>query len=263
MDELSASPLIGAAIGGGAIPTDQPLALFLDVDGTLLDLADRPGEVVTPAGLTDTLTKVERRLDGALALISGRPVVDLDRLFEPLRLRASGVHGAEMRLDPGAPTTAVQAAAELPVSLRAAVARAVERFPGAFVEDKRFSLAVHYRLAPEAEGPLREAVSRFVGPEAEPAIEIMDAHCAIELKVPGSSKGSAIATFLATPAFRGRTPIFIGDDRTDEAGFAVVAARGGFAYSVGPRRPGAIGAFDEPRDVRAWLAEFAAREAAA
>ncbi len=143
------------------------------------------------------------------------------------------------------------------------MARAVERFPGAFVEDKRFSLAVHYRLAPEAEGPLREAVSQYVGSEVQPAIEIMDAHCAIELKVPGSSKGSAITAFLATPAFRGRTPIFIGDDRTDEAGFAVVAARGGFAYSVGQRRPGAIGAFREPRGVRAWLAEFAARGEAA
>ena len=87
----------------------------------------------------------------------------------------------------------------------------------------------------------------------------MNAHCAIELKAPGFDKGGAIAAFLSTPAFRGRTPVFVGDDATDESGFAVVAARGGCAYSVGRLLPGAIGAFSEPRAVRDWLAEFAGR----
>ena len=87
----------------------------------------------------------------------------------------------------------------------------------------------------------------------------MNAHCAIELKAPGFDKGGAIAAFLSTPPFRGRTPVFVGDDATDESGFAVVAARGGCAYSVGRLRPGAIGAFPEPRAVRDWLAEFAGR----
>ena len=90
-------------------------------------------------------------------------------------------------------------------------------------------------------------------------VEVMDAHCAIELKTPGFDKGSAIAAFLSTPAFRGRTPVFVGDDATDERGFAVVAARGGYAYSVGRMLRGAIGAFPEPRAVRDWLAEFAGR----
>ena len=193
-----------------------------------------------------------------MALVSGRSIADVDRLFAPLRLRASGVHGAEIRFDPNAPTTPA-AAADLPQSLLAALRRAVEPFPGVFVENKRFSFTVHYRLAPPAERPLRKIVTRLV--ESIPiAVEIMDAHYAIEIKSPCFDKGGAIATFLSTSTFRGRTPIFVGDDTTDESGFALVSARGGFAYSVGRPRPGAIGAFSEPRAVREWLAEFAARE---
>ncbi|HKI15484.1 MAG TPA: trehalose-phosphatase [Roseiarcus sp.] len=258
MSRLSAPPRIGATTGNVTALGDGPLALFLDVDGTLLDLAERPDGVVTPAGLVATLKKTERKLAGALALISGRLIDDLDRLFEPLRLRASGVHGAEMRFDPGGPLTSKPAPMELPQSLFKALTRAVEAFPGVFVENKRFSIAVHYRLAPAAERPVRETVMRLID-SLRPAVEVMNAHCAIELKAPGFDKGGAIAAFLSTPAFRGRTPVFVGDDATDESGFALVAARGGYAYSVGRLLPGAIGAFPEPRAVRDWLAEFAAR----
>ena len=211
-----------------------------------------------PAGLVATLKNAERKLSGALALISGRAIHDLDRLFEPLRLRSSGVHGAEMRFDPGGPVTSTSAPTELPQSLFQALTRALEVFPGVFVENKRFSIAVHYRLAPAAERPVRETVMRlidFLGPP----VEVMNAHCAIELKALGFDKGGAIAAFLSTPPFRGRTPVFVGDDATDESGFAVVAARGGSAYSVGRLRPGAMGAFPEPQAVRDWLADFAGR----
>src|SRR5271167_2801512 len=139
-----------------AAASDGPVALFLDVDGTLLDFAERPHEVVTPAGLVATLAKAERKLEGALALVSGRAIDDVDRLFEPLRLRASGVHGAEMRFNPGEPAKPLPAAKELPQSLSTALRRAVEACPGAFVENKRFSIAVHYRLALAAERPVRE-----------------------------------------------------------------------------------------------------------
>ena len=100
-----------------AAASDRPVALFLDVDGTLLDFAERPHEVVTPAGLVATLAEAERKLEGALALVSGRAIDDLDRLFEPLCLRASGVHGAQMRFDPGEPAAPSQGAVELPASL--------------------------------------------------------------------------------------------------------------------------------------------------
>jgi trehalose 6-phosphate phosphatase len=260
VDQLNAPSIEGATAGVAAL-SDAPLALFLDVDGTLLDLAGRPDDVVTPAGLVTTLARTECKLAGALALISGRSIDDVDRLFAPLRLKASGVHGAEIRLDANAPTTPT-AAADLPQSLLAALRRAVEPFPGVFVEDKRFSFTVHYRLAPSAERPLRNIVKQLV--DSIPiAVDIMDAHYAIEIKSPCFDKGGAIAAFLSTSTFRGRTPIFIGDDTTDESGFALVSARGGFAYSVGRPRPGAIGAFPEPGAVREWLAEFAARGSSA
>src|SRR6516162_4245906 len=103
---MSAPPFTGETAEKMAALTEEPAALFLDVDGTILDLADRPGDVVTPPGLVTTLQRTERKLAGALALISGRPIDELDSLFEPLRLRASGVHGAEMRFDPGGPISA-------------------------------------------------------------------------------------------------------------------------------------------------------------
>jgi trehalose 6-phosphate phosphatase len=260
VDQLSAPPLFSdATTENVAALNDAPLALFLDVDGTLLDIAERPDDVVTPSDLIPILAKAERKLAGALALISGRTIEDLDRLFEPLRLRASGIHGAEIRIDPRGNATPTPATMVLPSSLRTELARAVAPFPGAFVEDKRFSLVVHYRLAPDAERPLRRAVTRLV--DSSPiAVEAMDARCAIELKALGFDKGAAIAAFLSEPAFRGRTPVFVGDDATDESGFAVVAARGGYAYSVGRLRRGAMGVFAAPRAVRDWLAEFAHRE---
>jgi trehalose 6-phosphate phosphatase len=125
-----------------------------------------------------------------------------------------------------------------------------------FVENKRFSFTVHYRLAPSAERQVRDIVKQVVD-STSIVVDIMDAHYAIEIKSPCFDKGGAIATFLATSTFRGRKPIFVGDDTTDESGFALVSARGGSAYSVGRRRPGAIGSFSTPQAVRGWLAEFA------
>jgi trehalose 6-phosphate phosphatase len=255
LDQLNAPSMEGARPGDVAALSNAPLALFLDVDGTLLDLAARPEDVVTPAGLVATLARAERKLAGALALISGRSIDDIDRLFAPLRLRVSGVHGAEIRFDPGA-STAPAAVANLPQSLLAALRRAIEPFPGVFVEDKRFSFTVHYRLAPSAERPLRAIVKQLV--DSLPiAVDMMDAHYAIEIKSPSFDKAGAIAAFLSTSTFDGRTPIFVGDDTTDESGFALVSARGGFAYSVGHPRPGAVNTFSGPRAVRRWLAEFA------
>jgi trehalose 6-phosphate phosphatase len=255
LDQLNAPSMEGATWSDVAPLSNASVALFLDVDGTLLDLAARPDDVVTPAGLVTTLAGAERKLAGALALISGRSIDDVDQLFTPLRLRVSGVHGAEIRFDPdGSPAPTV--AADLPQSLLAALRRAIEPFPGVFVENKRFSFTVHYRLTPSAEPQVRNIVKQLVD-SISTRVVIMDAHCAIEIKSPCFDKGGAIAAFLATSTFRGRKPIFVGDDTTDESGFALVSARGGSAYSVGRRRPGAIGSFSAPQAVRRWLAEFA------
>jgi trehalose 6-phosphate phosphatase len=247
----------------GAAAGEGPLALFLDVDGTLLDLAGRPGDVTTPAGLLDSLGKAERKLGGAVALISGRTIRELDHLFAPSRFRAAGVHGAEIRSDPDGEIRRLPGARELPQTLWIALEDLLREFPGTFAENKGFSYAVHYRLAPAgAEARLRHAVLRLIETEADAPVEVLNAHCAIELKAPGADKGRAIASFLVTPPFIDRTPIFVGDDTTDEAGFAVVSERGGSAYSVGARRPGTVGAFAGPQDVRDWLAGFVEERAA-
>ena len=259
MDGFSAPAFMDAIGDSLAVLTQGLPALFLDVDGTILDLAERPDNVITPPGLITTLLRVEQKLAGALALVSGRPIAELDRLFKPLRLRASGIHGAEMRYNPGGSPISSLGVRKLPQSFLTDLTRLVAAFPGAFVENKRFSFVVHYRLALKAERPLREAVTRLVDSK-HIAVEVMNAHYAIELKAPGCDKGGAIAAFLSTPTFRGRTPIFVGDDVTDESGFAVVAANGGYAFSVGARRPGAIATFSQPSAVRGWLAEYVDRE---
>ena len=247
MSATIAAPPLSAANDGVAFPIDGPIALFLDVDGTLLDLADWPGAVVTPPGLVAALEKIERRLEGALALISGRAIEELDLLFAPLRLRASGVHGAEVRFDPRKAAAVSPGADALPESLWTSLCEALRAFPGTFAENKRYSFAVHYRLAPDAEAPLRERILQLVAGGPRIGIQVMNAHCAIELKAPGFDKGRAIEAFLATPAFLGRTPIFIGDDKTDEAGFAVVSALGGLCVF---RRPAATGGHRRLRGTR-------------
>ncbi len=236
-------------------------ALFLDVDGTLLDIAERPSAVSLPNPLLNVLQRVDRKLGGAVALVSGRPIDDLDRIFSPLRLRASGVHGAEIRLDPTEEPHPSPNAHALPESLTDLLAESLRAFPGIFIEQKTYTLAVHYRAAPEAGPQIRRILERLIESEPDSGFEIFDAHCAFELKTPGFDKGWAVATFLEHEPFSGRVPIFVGDDATDEAGFAAVAAHGGVAYAVGRWRPGARGVFTDPTAVRAWLTAFADRRA--
>ncbi|HEY1943912.1 MAG TPA: trehalose-phosphatase [Roseiarcus sp.] len=246
---------VGVRAVDPALTTDT--ALFLDVDGTLLDIAERPGSVSIPAPLVSALARAEERLCGAVALVSGRTIDEIDRLFSPLRLRASGVHGAEMRLDPEEEPRVAPTAHALPESLTDLVADSLRAFPGLLVEQKTYSLAVHYRGAPETGPQVRAILQRVLDSEPHGGIAIFDAHCAFELRLPGFDKGGAITTFLKNEPFVGRIPIFVGDDTTDEAGFAVVAARGGGAYAVGGWRPGANGVFEDPKAVRAWLMAFA------
>ncbi|MGD0761883.1 MAG: trehalose-phosphatase [Roseiarcus sp.] len=242
-------------------PPPDRMALFLDVDGTLLDLAASPTAVVVPGGLVECIAGVEQALGGALALVSGRTLGELDRLFSPLRLRASGVHGAEIRYDPLTPAVIVDAAVALPARLWRSLNACLADFPGAFAENKRFSFAVHYRAAPSCAADLREALRRLVAAEAVADVEIIDARLAFEIKGRGFDKGSAINRFLTRSPFAGRVPIFIGDDWTDEAGFAAVVQRHGAAYSVGRVRPGVTGVFSEPSMVRDWLESLATQMA--
>lgn len=244
-------------------PLPQPnWALFLDIDGTLLDIAETPDRVVVPAGLRADLKAAEKLLGGALALVSGRPIADIDKLFDPLLLAASGQHGSEWRPTPSATTQAL-AEQPLPQGLHEAAALLGDLHPGIIVERKSHALAVHYRHAPEL-GPaigsrLASAMARFDG------LMLLHGKFVWEIKDATHSKGTAVERFLQQPAFADRVAVFVGDDRTDEDGFRAVQAKGGLAFPVGPlalKLPQLPG-FATPSDVREWLATFAARDGVA
>lgn len=233
-------------------------ALFLDVDGTLLDFALAPDAVRVPDGLVATLAALQRRLDGALGLVSGRPLAQLDALFAPLRLPAAGLHGLECRLECRADRSV--AAAETPVPLRALQHNAdavVARYPGALAEDKGSTVALHWRGNPAA-GPALVALAEAALPWL-PGYRLQPGDQVIELRPGGADKGIAIAAMLANPVFRGRQPVFVGDDLTDEHGFQVVLDHAGLAVLVGDRQPSAARhRLAAPAAVLAWLAQGAA-----
>ncbi len=235
----------------------EEIALFLDVDGTLIDLAEHPDAVEVPGALIAGLAAAADRLDGALALVSGRPIEDLDRLFAPLRLPMAGVHGAELRLPPEGVSAA---APPLPEGLWLDLARLLDRFPGTFTENKRASFAVHCRLADAAEQELAAALARLVASFPQQQIELMKGTRVYEIKRSGIDKGKAIERFMASAPFAGRVPVFVADDPVvDRSGFETALALGGMSFSVGVELPGLTGAFAGPGAVRAWLGRLGAR----
>ena len=228
-------------------------ALFLDVDGCLLDFADRPDAVAVPSALRTSLETLYARLDGALALVSGRSLATLDLLFEPLRLPAAGLHGLERR----AAGRQVEAPAPAPLleKVRADAHRIAAAHPGTLVEDKGAALALHWRQAPDAADALHAfaaaALPWLKGYRLQPGDHV------VELRPASADKGDAIAAFLDEPPFAGRRAVFAGDDLTDEHGFEVVNARGGLSVLVGGRKGSAARhALRDPADVRAWLAAW-------
>jgi trehalose 6-phosphate phosphatase len=234
------------------VPKAESISLFLDVDGTLIDLAPTPEAVIVSSALLDELSFAERRLDGALALVSGRPIDELDRLFAPVRLRASGIHGAEIRYSPFESTQSLTND-RLPASAWIDLQHIIREFPGVFAENKGVTFAVHYNLAGPIEKELFLALERFVRRFAQFEVELVSGNLVFELKLPGFDKGGAIRRFMARAPFAGRRPVFIADDRMDGPGFETVLALGGIAFSVGFEMDGLSGSFSQPAGVRAWL----------
>ena len=230
----------------------QEIGLFLDVDGTLLDLASRPDAVEVQDGLLDDLSAVERGLGGALALVSGRPIAELDRLFAPLRLRASGVHGAEIRHFPYGTTTPLTQH-QLPETAWDDLLRVLRAFPCTFAENKGVSFSVHYREAGIDLERLVAALSAFIEQFSGTSLELLAGRRVFEIKLTGFDKGTAITRFMAEAPFAGRIPVFIADDPIDWPGFETVLALRGAAFSVGAMLPGLSGSFAGPGAVRAWL----------
>lgn len=227
-------------------------AIFLDIDGTLLDIAPTPLEVMVSDELRATLASLFATFGGAVAFVSGRPIAEMDRLFHPLRLAAVGGHGAEIRFTRESETRRSKIAT-LDDELRAAFARIGRIGDGVIVEDKGYSLAIHYRLAPQLGGEIMKAVTAVCKNERCDSLEVLPGKLVIEIKPGGYDKGTGLREMMSVPPFTGRSPIFVGDDITDNAAFAVLPDYGGTGFSVGGIVPGASFNFDGPQDVRRWL----------
>jgi trehalose 6-phosphate phosphatase len=237
-------------------------AILLDIDGTLLDLAPTPREVWVPPGLSDTLNRLLAKTSGALALVSGRSLNDIDLIFAPEQFPAVGGHGAEMRLSIDSEAVATHAP-PMDKELKRRLAAIAKLSPGILLEDKGYSLALHYRLAPHAEKAIYAAVSLIRADLPNAPIEVLPGKCVCEIKHSGFNKASGVIELMNHEPFKGRRPVFIGDDVTDESVFAIMPDFGGLSFSVGRRAQGVADHFDEPRDVREWLARLVDDEIAA
>jgi trehalose 6-phosphate phosphatase len=230
-------------------------AILLDIDGTLLDLAPTPAGVLVPSSLQATLTTLWKWTSGALALVSGRPLADIDRIFAPVELPAIGGHGAEIRPMVTEEKVFRRAVPLLDERLRRQLLGLATR--GVYIEDKGYSIAVHYRGAPQLGPELHKAVASITSGLVTGTYEVLPGKFVIEVKPTDFNKGTAVLELMEFVPFRGRKPIFIGDDVTDEAVFAILSEVSGIGFSVGRLIPGIAGMFDTPVQVRTWLEQLA------
>jgi trehalose 6-phosphate phosphatase len=228
------------------LPDQAPVgraALFLDFDGTLVEIAPRPDAVKVPPGLPSLLARLAAGLDGALAVVSGRPLRDLDQ-FLPVGVAKAGDHGAAIRLAPDRPPE-IPDLPTPPESWRLQAMALAQAHPGALVEEKAHGFVLHYRLAPEA-GPAAEHL--LAGLVAGTAFDLLPARMAWEVRPRGPSKASAVRRLMQEAAFSSRVPVFIGDDVTDEEGMQAARDFGGHGWMLQT-------AFGTPSGLRDWLAQ--------
>lgn len=232
------------------LPAGSALAIFVDLDGTLVDIADTPAQIAVDAALRELLARLGAACNGALALVSGRSIADLDAHLAPLQLPLAGQHGLERR-DPAGHLHRMPGREQL-LPLKQALDALLARHPEVLVEDKGLSLAVHYRhkprLAPWLHRSLRALLAASPGQFA-----LQRGKRVIELRLAGADKGAAIAAFCAEAPFRGRRPVFIGDDVTDEHGFAMVNAAQGISVKVGAGTTAAGHRLPDVAAVLSWL----------
>lgn len=237
------------------VPHLSESAILLDIDGTLLDLAPTPREVWVPPDLAKTLNRLLVRTNGALALVSGRSLNDIDLIFAPEQFPAVGGHGAEMRITGDSEAVATHAP-PMDKELKRRLAAIAKLSPGILLEDKGYSLALHYRLAPHAEKAIYAAVSLIRADLPNAPIEVLPGKCVCEIKHSGFTKATGVQELMTHAPFKGRLPLFIGDDVTDESVFGIMPDFDGLAFSVGRRARGVAGHFDAPSDVREFLAHL-------
>ena len=238
-------------------PPQSDWAYFLNVDGTLIDLARTPAEIRVDQALLDLVSRVHLETGGALALVSGRAIADLDAHLKLAHLPAAGQHGLERRDGQGnlhrhmVSPVCCEAIAQILGPLE-------PRHPGLRLERKGASFAVHYRQAPRLGGYLKRVLSRFVAQSG--GLQLQPGKKVFEIKPRGFDKGSAIREFMGSTPFHGRMPVFIGDDLTDEHGFAAINELGGVSIKVGPGKSRAKHRLVDVRSVRDWLGEIDARQ---
>ena len=230
-------------------------AFLLDLDGTIVDIAPTPTDVRASAALRGTLARLWRLSGGALALVSGRALADLDRVVAPLQLPAVGSHGAEFRPVAGEPASA-GCMTPLDADLKGRLKSIAELDRAILVEDKDYALALHYRQAPQQQSAIENAVMAICAELPPGTVEVLPGKAVVEVKAAGFNKGSAVRKLMQAAPFKGRRPIYIGDDTTDESAFAVLQEFDGVGLSVGRVLPGACGRFSTPSDVRAWLEQI-------
>ena len=229
-------------------------AYFFDLDGTLAGIQPHPDDVVVPDTVLEHLQQLSRLNEGALALISGRSMAELDVLASPYHFPLAGVHGAERR-DIHDQLHVVSLPDALIQTLQRQLASALEALPGTELESKGMAFALHYRQAPHHEAAIF-AIARNVA-EAHPQLALQPGKCVVEIKPEGINKGAAIAAFMAETPFKGRTPVFFGDDLTDEAGFAVVNKAGGMSVKVGLGETIANWRLESVASVWQWITDVA------
>ena len=231
-------------------PAPSDWCLFLDVDGTLIELADSPFDAHVGDNLRSLLADVSRALGGALALVSGRSIEYMDALFAPLVLAAAGLHGVERRRADGARQGDDRNDPQLDAARTVATAL-VRSHPGTLLEDKGRTLALHFRMAPQFEAAVREAVAEIAA-DLGPGYHVQAGNMLVEIKPRGVDKGRAVRAFMQEAPFAGRLAVYVGDDLTDLDGFQAVDECGGLTVSVGSRIQGGYHLKD-PAAVRAWL----------
>ena len=246
------TPAAGDARPPERLQLDQ-CALFLDVDGTLIDIAARPTDVVGDAGLLQLLCTLRLRCQEALALISGRRIADLDRITAPERFAAAGLHGFERRNARGDCLRRTSPAAQKLSEVRRVLTQLASNHPQLLLEDKDYAVAIHYRQAPQPREVVESAIRSL--PELQDAgLRVQYGRMVAEITPSDASKAIALAEFMAEFPFKGKMPAYVGDDVTDESAFQWVNAAGGVSIAVG-RRPSSsararLGSVDA---VRSWL----------
>jgi trehalose 6-phosphate phosphatase len=236
-------------------PFDRRWALFLDVDGTLVDFVEHPERVKASPRLIDVVREVFRLSGGSVALVSGRAIASVDAIFEPLRLPIAGLHGQERR-DAIGRTRRASAEAQLFIDVRERFRPVMARHPGMFIEEKGATIALHYRAAPGAAEDVEKLAEELEAQLPEP-FRVQRGKMVVEILSCDRSKGTAIEAFMSEPPFTGRIPVFVGDDTTDEYGFRWVNEHDGISIKVGSGSSLARVRFEGVAQVVSWIEDYA------